>query len=198
MIKICCYVLQITKWQTLLPLHPLLARPIGILPPLQNGYWLGIQKFNLTCCWQYLQLIHLCKTSYIRNNVLPTMTSSTTICIWVICDRNNCTNTLCSGADTTMNWHSRVYEIGLDNLDGHFDWSLVLWFFFTLCTRYKIMHINKLSDAVLCVPDDFMDYLIEYCANSSWQTSAMKWLNLTPVVFEVGSCRRVHFEPMFG
>ena len=80
-----------------LPPCPLLTWPIIILPPLQNGYQFGTQKFNITCCRH-----HLCKMSYrcIRTYILPTMTSSTTSCISVICERNNCTNTLCSSGDT--------------------------------------------------------------------------------------------------
>ena len=75
---------------------PPLTWPIIILIPLQNGIDSALKSLT----WHAPDLS--CMTSYrcTRTYILSTETSSTTSCISVLCERNNCTNTLCSSGDT--------------------------------------------------------------------------------------------------
>jgi hypothetical protein len=102
----------------------------------------------MTCC------CHLCKISYrpTRTYVLPTMTSSSTHCISVICERNNCTNTFCSSGDTFIMHAEEKYGVPLkwnrDDLQvGH----LIFFFMCQECNRFCILDLSCSTTFILCL-----------------------------------------------
>ena len=99
---------------------PTSTLPILLLSLLQNGINLALKNYH-----DMLPTCHLHMPSYrcTRAYVLPTRTSSTTSCISVICERNKCTNTLCSSGDT-LNNSTVVLDLSRDTtcdqlLHGH-------------------------------------------------------------------------------